>query len=155
MRSLELLPPATLASPFERKPETPSSKGEEAAAQFEQIFLRKLVGSLMESAKFGPRSQMAGSGVYDSMVVDALAGSISSKGGLGLAALVQRRIDEALGKKTEAGTPDSDSTALKELRLQAREPVPLSTIPSSNPEQNRLSLEELEHHHPMVNRRIR
>jgi Rod binding domain-containing protein len=139
---------------LERKPEQAGSKAQEAAAQFEQIFLRKLVGSLMESAKFGMRSQMPGSGVYDSMVVDALAGSISSKGGIGLAALVQRRIDEAMGKQSDAGGPAPVSVSLDAFRRQAAEPVPISTIPSSLAVPNRLSSEELEHH-PMVNRRIR
>ncbi len=94
---LSLLSTVDASAPLRRAPERAKPKSEEAAAQFEQIFLRKMLGSLMQSAKIGPQSKLSGGEMYDTMIVDALASSISAGGGIGIAEMIQSRIDAAPG----------------------------------------------------------
>ena len=91
---LTLLPGAAqldqLRSPATQKA---PAKGAEAASQFEQIFLRKMLSALMKTTKLSPGSEMAGGEMYDTMVVDALSSSISDGGGIGIARLIEQRLD--------------------------------------------------------------
>ncbi len=64
------------------------SKLEDAAAQFEAIFVKQLLSSLERTA-----DTSSGSKVYGSMVVDSMADAITRAGGLGLAQEIQRALE--------------------------------------------------------------
>lgn len=99
----------------------------EAAEQFEEIFLRKMLSSLMNSAKFGGDAGLAGSEMYDSMVVEALADGISNGGGLGIADLLEDQLSEA-----ELALGADDSLASPEVEVgDPAEKSAESMIPSS------------------------
>jgi peptidoglycan hydrolase FlgJ len=156
MRELSLIAPPVGPSPLARPAEQVASQGTEAAQQFEQIFLRQLVGSLMQTAKLGGHSQMAGSGVYDSMVVDALASSISAKGGIGLAQLIQQRIDQAGAVRGGTVPGSSEPGAILPLPPNpANGPATIFKIDSSIPGSSRLSPSEDEDLNRMAPRRNR
>lgn len=156
MRELTLLAPPMGPSPLARPAEQVASKGSEAAQQFEQIFLRQLVGSLMQTAKTGGKSQMAGSGVYDSMVVDALATSISAKGGIGLAELIEQRMDQAGAERGGKVPGSSEPGAMLPLPSNsASGPATIFKIDSSIPGSSRLSPSEDEDLNRMAPRRNR
>jgi Rod binding domain-containing protein len=105
------------------------SPSAEAAQQFEQIFLRKMLSQMMQTAKLGSQSNVAGSGVYDSMVVDALAGSLSQKGGIGLAAIIEKRLERGLG----TGNDDPTSEAGLPLGVGPATPMQGNTPPLPPP----------------------
>jgi Rod binding domain-containing protein len=89
------------------------TRSAEAAQEFEQIFLRQMLGALMKTTRLGPDSAMPGTDIYDSMVVDALSGSIAKSGGLGLAEIVQRSLDAhspQTGDRSEAVRGKADRT---------------------------------------------
>jgi Rod binding domain-containing protein len=132
-------PPLTLDGPrlggaeaLNRPLPKAKSGGSDAAQQFEQIFLRKMLGSLMKTTKMGAESTMAGSDMYDTMVVDALSSSISDGGGIGLASVIQDRID---GRSSARGPLPGDvrgdeleATPGDLLPRQSKEPyLPLSS----------------------------
>jgi Rod binding domain-containing protein len=131
---------------------TPKANSPEAdaAQQFEQIFLRKMLSQLMETTKMGGKSQMAGSGVYDSMVVDALAGSISASGGLGLAAVIQKRLEAhpAAANAISATLPENAQPPAQRLDQ-------ILKIHSSADPSDRLFQPEAQHLDPKVLRRTR
>ncbi len=75
------------ASPAEAKPRPEVMK---AAREFEAIFIRAMLAPLEKSTKLGSESQMAGQSAYGSMVVGAMADSLSSAGGIGMAEVIAR-----------------------------------------------------------------
>ena len=67
----------------------PDPKLEKVSHEFEAIFLRNLLKPLEQAGSMGKQGSMsAGSGVYGSMMVGALADSASQGGGIGLAHVV-------------------------------------------------------------------
>lgn len=64
-----------------------------AAREFEAIFLRTLLGPLEKSTQLGSKSSMsAGQSAFGGMVVSAMAESVSSVGGIGLADVIARAL---------------------------------------------------------------
>lgn len=67
-----------------------------AAKEFETIFLRSLLGSLEKTTGSGTTGSMkSGQSTYGSMVVGALADSMSGAGGIGLAEVIARAMTQA------------------------------------------------------------
>jgi len=67
-----------------------------AAREFETIFLRSLLGSLEKTTSSGTTgSAKTGQSTYGSMVVGALADSMSGAGGIGLAEVIARAMTQA------------------------------------------------------------
>ena len=60
------------------------------AREFEAIFLRTLLAPLEKATQMGAKSQVAGQAAYGSMVVGALADSLSNAGGIGLSDVVAK-----------------------------------------------------------------
>jgi Rod binding domain-containing protein len=82
---------ATAATPPEPRPEVLK-----AAREFETIFLRSLLGSLEKTTSSGSTgSAKTGQSTYGSMVVGALADSMSGAGGIGLAEVIARAMTQA------------------------------------------------------------
>lgn len=78
------------------------AKAEQAARQFEAIFVRKMLSSLEKAKVFGgSQSGSAGTEVYGSMMVGALADAATQGDGIGLSELVLR----ALTESTASGRP--------------------------------------------------
>jgi Rod binding domain-containing protein len=99
----------------------PSPETVHAAREFEQIFLRKMLSVMEKSGHGESSSKSAGSDVYSSMVVNALAEAISSAGGVGLADVIARAM-------TPPGAPASPEPS--PTREPSATPVPVS-LPSS------------------------
>lgn len=108
--------PRAGADALERPVPAKVGRAADAAQQFEEIFLRKMLSSLMKTAKLGSAPQRAGGEMYDSMIVDALASSLAQGGGIGLAPVIERglaatgrgdaeRSGEALAGGSGAGDP--------------------------------------------------
>ncbi len=64
-------------------------RARKAAEQFEAIFVRKMMSSMMAGTKVGGSD---GSTIYQSMIVDGMADAIVKAGGLGLADMLARSI---------------------------------------------------------------
>lgn len=64
-------------------------RARKAAQQFEAIFVRKMMSSMMAGTKVGGSE---GSAIYQSMIVDGMADAIVKAGGLGLTDMVARSI---------------------------------------------------------------
>jgi Rod binding domain-containing protein len=125
---MRVFDPTSLAASLQKanasteKPATPSKETMHVAKEFEQIFLRKMLAPLEKSAHdqtSGSGAASAGSDVYSSMVVNALAEAISSGGGVGLADVIARSMTlpgtpvSAVAKATnvqEATTPQAPAT---------------------------------------------
>lgn len=69
-------------------------KALKAAKDFEAIFLRTLLSSLQKTTSMsgGTAKQNTGQSTYGSMVVGAMADSISGNGGIGLADIVAKSL---------------------------------------------------------------
>lgn len=64
-----------------------------AAREFEAIFLRTLLGPLEKTTQLGSKSGLsAGQSTFGGMVVSAVADSVSSVGGIGLADVIARAL---------------------------------------------------------------
>lgn len=74
----------------EAKDSKPKPEVLKAAREFEAIFLRSLLSPLEKSTQLSGRSQVAGQSAYGSMVVGALADSMSSAGGIGLTDIIAK-----------------------------------------------------------------
>lgn len=62
------------------------SKLQQAAREFEAVFLRQMLAALERTTKVGDRGpNIAGQQTYGSMVVEAVADAVANAGGLGLA----------------------------------------------------------------------
>ncbi|HEY8942690.1 MAG TPA: hypothetical protein VIM73_00455 [Polyangiaceae bacterium] len=72
---------------------TGSPEVTKAAREFEAIFLRTLLGSLEKTTQLGAKGALSGGqSAYGSMVVSAMADSLSSVGGIGLADVIARAL---------------------------------------------------------------
>lgn len=152
MKPLTFVDPSATraAAPLERPAPKPDSGAVDAAQKFEQIFLRRMVGSLMQTAKLGGGSKVAGSEMYDSMIVDALSTSLSTAGGLGLAQVIQERLDAKMGQRADsreltteanlsANSAASDSLEQLTMERPTIRPPPLGGSDSSPSGFDRLS----------------
>lgn len=141
---------------LERRGERPATPASEAAKQFEEIFLRKMLGEVMKSAKVGGASAVAGSDMYDSMVVDALATAIADVGGLGLGEALRERIEaqQGGGEPANAGGSSGPRPFQNAASLVAG-PATERGNTSSKVESNRLSLVEVAPGGDLSTRRIR
>ena len=120
----------------EHKPRS-EERSARAAQEFEQIFLRQMLGALMKTTRLGPTSSIPGTDIYDSMVVDALSGSIAESGGLGLADVVERNLNARSPQVGERSEPvrreakRSTEMAMEDSRLsEGRRSVELDTNPN-------------------------
>jgi flagellar protein FlgJ len=88
------LPQASGASAaLPAKPATDESKRlGDAARQFEAVFLRQILSSVERAASV-QGGKAAGSNLYGSMLVDAVADSISRSGGMGLASMLVHSLE--------------------------------------------------------------
>jgi len=123
------------------KPGTPSAETLKAAREFEQIFLRKMLSSLEKSGRAASGSSSTGSEVYSSMVVNSLAESISSAGGIGLADVIARAMTQPTAPPASTSTKSPTSTtATTSVAAPATEvsSVPLPASSSSSHHELRL-----------------
>jgi Rod binding domain-containing protein len=69
-----------------------------AAREFESIFLRTLLGPLEKTMQVGKSGSVsAGQSAYGSMVVGAMADTLSNQGGIGLADVIARALNGSQG----------------------------------------------------------
>jgi Rod binding domain-containing protein len=94
--------PLTAISNTGAAPEASATRAEprpevlRAAREFETIFLRSLLGSLEKTTSSGTSGSMkSGQSTYGSMVVGALADSMSGAGGIGLAEVIAKAMTQA------------------------------------------------------------
>jgi Rod binding domain-containing protein len=114
-----------------QKPGAPSKETLKAAREFEQIFLRKMLSSLEKSGRAESGSSSTGNEVYSSMVVNSLAESISSAGGIGLADVIARAMTPPTALPTPT-TPTTSTTPPITTAATEVSSVPLPTSPSSS-----------------------
>jgi peptidoglycan hydrolase FlgJ len=76
-----------------------SKRLDEAARQFEAVFLRQMLSSL-ERTLSTKEGKEAGSNLYGSMMVDAVADAVSRAGGIGLASMLTRSLEPQLSHPT-------------------------------------------------------
>jgi flagellar protein FlgJ len=103
-----------------------SKRLEDASRQFEAVLLRQMLSSL-ERTTSTQAGKDAGSNLYGSMVVDAVADAISQAGGLGLASMLKRTLEPQLTQqaavKTEPTKAGSNAEkAGKDRATKAPEP---------------------------------
>lgn len=118
-----------------QKQGAPSKETLKAAREFEQIFLRKMLSSLEKSGRAESGSSSTGNEVYSSMVVNSLAESISSAGGIGLADVIARAMTPPIAPAPSASSSTPTSTsATSPTTTPATEvsSVPLLTSSSSS-----------------------
>jgi Rod binding domain-containing protein len=69
-----------------------------AAREFESIFLRSLLAPLEKTTQVGKSGSLsAGQSAYGSMVVGAMADTLSNVGGIGLAEVIARALNGSQG----------------------------------------------------------
>jgi Rod binding domain-containing protein len=69
-----------------------------AAREFESIFLRSLLAPLEKTTQMGKSGSLsAGQSAYGSMVVGAMADTMSNVGGIGLAEVIARALNGSQG----------------------------------------------------------
>ena len=68
----------------------------DAARQFEAVFLRQMLSCLEKTASM-QGGKDAGSNLYGSMMVDAVADAVSRAGGIGLGAMLTKSLEPQLG----------------------------------------------------------
>lgn len=69
-----------------------------AAREFESIFLRSLLSPLEKTTSMGKSGSLsAGQSAYGSMVVGAMADTLSNVGGIGLAEVIARALNGSQG----------------------------------------------------------
>ena len=71
-------------------PAKPTPEVLKVARDFEAIFLRTLLAPMEKATQMGGKSQVAGQAAYGSMVVGALADSLSTAGGIGLSDVIAK-----------------------------------------------------------------
>lgn len=90
----------TTSEPSTTPPADPRIK--KAAQDFEAIFVRQMLKSVEKTTAAGAGTQAtAGESTYGSMVVGALADSISKAGGLGLADVISQSLARSLSKPVQ------------------------------------------------------
>jgi peptidoglycan hydrolase FlgJ len=94
--------PGPTATPEERP-----ARLEQAARQFEAIFIRQMLGALEKTARIAG-NQNAATSMYGSMVVDVMADAVAAAGGLGLG--------KALARDLEAGQSDGQRPVSSEVK---------------------------------------
>lgn len=84
-----------------------------AAGQFEAIMLRQLLAPSIEPMMSGGLggASAPGGGIYGYMLTDAIAGSISKGGGLGLSAMIEKQLTpRSLSADIKSGDTHKPST---------------------------------------------
>jgi Rod binding domain-containing protein len=93
----------------------PSAEILRAARDFEQIFLRKMLSVLEKTGRPTTSGSMtSGSDIYSSMVVNALAESVSAGGGIGLGDFIAKSVTPeatSRGAPPEASSPGKPTPA--------------------------------------------
>ncbi len=79
-----------------------SKKLDDASRQFEAVLLRQMLSSLERVA--GTQTKEAGSNLYGSMMVDAVADAISRAGGIGIASMLKHSLEPQLGQGASNGS---------------------------------------------------
>ncbi len=85
-----------------------SKKLDDAASQFEAVFLRQMLSSLEKTVSI-EGNKGAGTNLYGSMLVDAVADAISRAGGIGIAPMLKNSLEPQL--KQVAGSTTSTPRA--------------------------------------------
>jgi Rod binding domain-containing protein len=94
--------PANAPSAARPAEPTPTPEMMQVARDFEAVFLRAMLAPLEKATKMGGASSMqAGQSAYGGMVVGAMADSMTSAGGIGLAEVVAKAMaqQQSAGKK--------------------------------------------------------
>jgi len=91
----KLLVGAAKQAPASKLDKVEAKKLDDAARQFEAVFLRQMLSSL-ERTTSTPAGKEAGSNLYGSMMVDAVADAISRAGGMGLASMLKHSLEPQL-----------------------------------------------------------
>jgi Rod binding domain-containing protein len=109
-------------------------KLKQAARDFEAVFLRQMLSCLERTTKVSSNGNtIAGQGTYGSMVVDAVSESISKAGGLGIADVLAKAMEERLR------TPSSSTTLVSSTDLGTK---PIQSPTTSRPNVNSQPLAE-------------
>lgn len=91
---------------------TQQQKVEEACRQFEAVLLRKILGEARKSVLASTSGQSASvSGIYDDMINNQMAESISRSGAFGLAKSLQPQLIHQVLPKTEAAIANAKAAA--------------------------------------------
>lgn len=113
------------------KPQTSQpvdSKLQQAAKEFEAVFLRQMLAALERTTKVGDRGpNIAGQQTYGSMVVEAVADAVANAGGLGMAntistSLATRVAPTPAGSERTAQPTDSGRAAAPASRPEIIQP---------------------------------
>jgi Rod binding domain-containing protein len=78
---------------------TESKRLDDASRQFEAVFLRQML-SCLEKTTSTLGGKDAGSNIYGSMMVDAVADAVSQAGGIGLGAMLKRTLEPQIARQT-------------------------------------------------------
>jgi Rod binding domain-containing protein len=97
-----------------------SKKLDNSARQFEAIFLRQML-SCLEKTTSVQGGKDAGSKLYGSMMVDAVADAVSRAGGIGLAAMLTKTLEPQLGHQTAV---PSNASTMQENAVQGSAVIP-------------------------------
>jgi Rod binding domain-containing protein len=92
--------------------EAESKRLGDASRQFEAVFLRQMLSCLEKTASVQGGGKDAGSKLYGSMMVDAVADAVSRAGGIGLAAMLKKTLEPQLAG--EAAVPTGTSMKLRD-----------------------------------------
>ena len=91
--------------------EAESKRLGDASRQFEAVFLRQMLSCLEKTASV-QGGKDAGSKLYGSMMVDAVADAVSRAGGIGLAAMLKKTLEPQLAP--QAAVPTGTSMKLRD-----------------------------------------
>jgi len=88
-----------------------------ATEQFEAVFLRQFLGQALKPLLHDtPGSQASGSGIYQYMLTDAIANSISESGQFGFSSLLQMQLAEHPSAASPGEAPSAGSSKPTEER---------------------------------------
>ncbi len=115
-----------------------SSRLGDAAQQFEAVFLRQILSSVERAASV-QGEKAAGSNLYGSMLVDAVADSISRSGGMGLASMlvhsIQPRLDHSNTSPGSFGKVPGADSGVNGDAVRTYNKAPLTKEPAKVPGQ--------------------
>ena len=97
--------------------EAESKRLGDASRQFEAVLLRQMLSCLEKTASV-QGGKDAGSKLYGSMMVDAVADAVSQAGGIGLAAMLKKTLEPQLAG--EAAVPTGASMKLRDSKQADR-----------------------------------
>jgi flagellar protein FlgJ len=116
-----------------RSSPAPSAETLKAARDFEQIFLRKMLSVLEKTGRPATGGAMnGGKDIYSSMVVNALAESVSAGGGIGLADFIAQSMTPHAAPPPPAPSPGPPAQA-SSAGLPTSAPPNAALVPQGPP----------------------